>query len=40
MWYEVASEKLEEQPDFCDELMQRENIEVYTCDDSSISLYK
>lgn len=40
MWYEVVSEEIEEQPDFCDELMQRDDVEVYTCDDSSISLYK
>ena len=40
MWYEVASEDLEEQPGLCETLMQMENIDVYSCDDSSISLYK
>lgn len=40
MWYEVASEITEEQPTFCENIREREDIDVYSCDDSWISLYK
>ena len=40
MRYELASEQKEDQPTFCEKLMEREDITVYTCDESSISLYK
>ena len=40
MWYEVAKEEKEESQSFCEQLMTKENIVVYSCDDSSISLYK
>lgn len=40
MWYETAPDKSEKQPTFCEKLMSREDIAVYTCDDSAILLYK
>lgn len=40
MWYESTSENFEEQPTFCENIMERDDIDVYTCDDTSISLYK
>lgn len=40
MWYEVNPENLEPQPTFCETISEREDIAVYTCDDSSISVYK
>lgn len=40
MWYEVVPENLEEQPSLCEELMEREDIDVYICDDSAVSIYK
>ncbi len=40
MWYESIPEKLEDQPTFCEKIMEREDIAVYTCDDAWISLYK
>ena len=38
--YESTPENIEEQLTFCEKIMEREDIVVYTCDDSSISLYK
>ncbi len=40
MWYESEPEVLEEQPNFCEEIKKRNDIAIYDCDDSSISLYK
>ncbi len=40
MWYESEPEILQEQPTFCEELQKRQDVAVYSCDDSSISLYK
>lgn len=40
MRYEATPEKVEDQPSFCDELMERDDISVYNCDNESISLYK
>jgi hypothetical protein len=34
MWYESIPEKLEDQPTFCEKIMEREDIAVYTCDDA------
>ena len=39
MWYETPSDD-EVQPTLCDQLQAREDLSVYVCDDSSISLYK
>ena len=40
MWYESNTDKIEEQPTLCENIMGREDIAVYTCDDTWISLYK
>ena len=40
MWYEENPEDIEEQPTFCEQIQEREDISLYTCDDESISLYK
>lgn len=40
MWYELASENLEWPSDLCEKFIEREDIDVHTCDDSSISLHK
>ena len=40
MRYEPEPEELEEQPTFCENIMERSDISVYDCDDSFISLYK
>ena len=40
MWYEIPSEDEEEEITFCDMLQEREDLVIYTCDDSEISLYK
>jgi hypothetical protein len=40
MRYEIIPEDVEEQPTFCEKLQEMEDISVYTCDESSISLYK
>jgi hypothetical protein len=34
MWYESTPEKLEDQPTFCEKIMERQDISVYTCDDA------
>ena len=39
-WYKVPWEDLEVEFTLCDELESRGDIELYTCDDSSIVLYK
>jgi hypothetical protein len=33
MWYESTTEETEKQPTFCEKIMEREDIDVYTCDD-------
>jgi hypothetical protein len=40
MWYESEPEVLEEQPNFCEEIEERNDIAIYDCDETSISLYK
>jgi hypothetical protein len=40
MRYEVKSEELEELPTFCEEIEERQDVSIYSCDDSAISLYK
>lgn len=40
MRYEIIPEDVEEQPTFCENLQEMEDISIYTCDDTSISLYK
>jgi len=40
MWYEVVPETVEEQPTFCENIKERQDIDVYNCDDTWISLYK
>jgi len=40
MRYELVPENSEKQPTFCEEIMERQDISIYSCDDSSISLYK
>ena len=40
MWYELEPEETEPQPTFCEQIQEREDIAIYTCNDSSISLYK
>jgi hypothetical protein len=40
MWYELEPENPEPQPTFCEQIQEREDISVYACDDSTISLYK
>lgn len=40
MWYELEPEETEPQPTFCEEMQENEDISVYTCDDTTISLYK
>lgn len=40
MWYESEPEVVEQQPSFCEEIKKRNDIAIYDCDDSSISLYK
>lgn len=40
MWYEKMSKDMENQPTFCEQIQEREDISLYTCDESHISLYK
>lgn len=40
MWYEKMSKDADYQPTFCEEIQERSDISVYTCDESHISLYK
>ena len=40
MWYEMDPEKVEQKPSFCEQIEMREDISVYACDDSVVSLYK
>ena len=40
MWYEPDPESLEQRPTFCEQIQAREDISVYACDDSSVSVYK
>lgn len=40
MWYELEPDEKEVQPTFCEQIQEREDISVYACDDSTISLYK
>jgi hypothetical protein len=40
MWYELEPEETEPKPTFCEEMQENEDISVYTCDDTTISLYK
>lgn len=40
MWYDLSPEDEEPQPTICDELQWIEDVSVYSCDDSSILLYK
>lgn len=40
MWYDLNPEEEEPQPTICDELQANEDISIYSCDDSSILLYK
>ena len=40
MWYELEPENKEPQPTFCEQIQEREDVSVYACDDSTISLYK
>jgi hypothetical protein len=40
MRYELEPENQEVQPTFCEQIQEREDIAIYTCNDSSISLYK
>ena len=40
MWYELPSEELDQQKSLCDELQEIEDIVIYSCEDTSILLYK
>jgi hypothetical protein len=40
MWYNAGIEEDDEQPTFCEILQEREDISIYECDDSVITLYK
>jgi hypothetical protein len=40
MWYELPSEESDQEKGFCEELQEREDVVVYSCDDESILLYK
>lgn len=40
MWYEMYNDNSDQQRTFCEELQERKDIIVYSCDDTSISLYK
>ena len=40
MRYESVPQDIEEQPSFCENLQGNNELSVYTCDDSTISLYK
>lgn len=40
MWYQDPTELEEENPTFCEQIKEREDVSVYACDESSISLYK
>lgn len=40
MWYELPSEEWDQKQTFCEELQERDDIVVYSCDDASILLYK
>ena len=40
MWYKVDTEDEEVQPTFCELLQEREDLTIYACDDSNITLYK
>lgn len=39
-WYEIPEEDSEDKWDLCEEIAKDENVSVYNCDDSWISLYK
>jgi hypothetical protein len=40
MWYQDPTELEDENPTFCEQIQEREDISVYACDESAISLYK
>lgn len=40
MWYELPSQELDQQKSICDELQEIEDIVIYSCEDTSILLYK
>jgi len=40
MWYEKVSKDTDNQPTFCEQIQERSDISLYTCDSSHISLYK
>ncbi len=40
MWYKADTEEDDVQPTFCELLQEREDLSVYVCDDSNITLYK
>jgi hypothetical protein len=40
MWYESDTEEDEVQPTFCETLQEKEDLSIYACDDSTITLYK
>lgn len=40
MWYKSDTEEDEVQPTFCETLQEREDLSIYACDDSTITLYK
>ncbi len=39
-WYEIPEENPEDKWNICEEIAKEENVSIYNCDDSSISLYK
>jgi hypothetical protein len=40
MRYESEPENIEDQPSFCEKLQENNELTIYTCDSSTISLYK